>query len=190
MSAKRIDGFATFPLKQVALGLIVAGPKHGYELYQDFGEAFSPIWRAGQSKFYADLAALQTEGLLDVTTEPQDDRPPRKVYQLTDAGREAFMDWLYEPVTPLRAVRVEFIAKLRFFDLLDLPDADRLIDAQLDVCQRTLNEWVRQADEIQEEQGDAFYELVFDFRRRQARFIIEWLQHCKHQIQAGVTPSQ
>jgi hypothetical protein len=33
-----------------------------------------------------------------------------------------------------------------------------------------------------------FYELVYDFRRLQARFIIEWLQHCKQQIQAGVTP--
>lgn len=185
MSPRRIDGFATFPLKQAALGLLVAGPKHGYELYQDFGEAFSPIWKAGQSKFYAVLSDLQAAGLLDVTTEMQEDRPPRKVYHLTDAGRQTFMDWLYEPVAPLRAVRVAFIAKLRFFDLLALPDAERLIDAQMEVCRQTLDDWVQQADDLSQRHGDPFYELVYDFRRRQARFIIEWLEQCKRHIQTG-----
>lgn len=186
MRARRINGFATFPLTQVALGLLVSRPKHGYELYQDFAEAFEPIWKAGRSKFYAALAALHETGYLEFTTEFQEDRPPRKVYRITDAGRSAFMNWLYQPVTPMRAVRVELIAKLRFFNLMGLPDAERLINAQLEVCQSTLDNWDRRATELRAEQGDPFFELVYDFRRMQAELIIEWLNHYKIRIQGGL----
>jgi DNA-binding PadR family transcriptional regulator len=186
MPARRINGFATFPLRQAALGLLVSEPKHGYELYQEFVEAFGPIWKAGRSKFYAALAALQEAGYLQSTTEPQGDRPPRKVYHITDTGRNAFTGWLYQPVTPIRAVRVEFIAKLRFFDLLGLPDAERLINDQLEVCRSVLGEWERRATETQAEHGDPFLGMVYDFRRMQAQFVIEWLNHCKARIQEGV----
>jgi DNA-binding PadR family transcriptional regulator len=186
MPARRINGFATFPLQQVALGLLVSEPKHGYELYQDFVEAFGPIWRAGRSKFYGVLAALYEAGYLQCSTELQEDRPPRKVYQITDAGRNTFMNWLYQPVTPMRAVRVELIAKLRFIDLMGLPDAERLIDAQLEVCQSTLDDWNRQTSESQAGHGDPFFELVYDFRRMQAELIIEWLNHCKTRLQEGL----
>ena len=183
MANRQYSGFATFPLDKAALGLLVVSPKHGYELYRDFVEAFGLIWRAGRSKFYATLSALQGDGCLDVTTEPQEDRPPRKVYQLTDAGRDVFTHWLYQPVRPLRSVRVELLAKLRFFDILGLPDADRLIDAQIATCQAELDHLSQQRSRRLETGEDLFCELVYDFRQRQTRFIVEWLDTCKGYFQ-------
>ena len=77
-------------------------------------------------------------------------------------------------------------AKLRFIDLMGLPDAERLIDAQLEVCQSTLDDWNRQTSESRAGHGDPFFELVYDFRRMQAELIIEWLNHCKTRIQEGL----
>lgn len=170
------SGFTRYPLEQVALGLLAAGPKHGYGLYQDFERYFGSIWKAGQTKFYVALSSLQEAGCLDATLEPQENRPARKVYRLTEEGREAFLAWLHEPVPSMRAVRVEFIAKLRFFDLLDLPGAGELIDAQIAIYEDMLAEWSAEQPE------DPFYGIVNDYRNRQAQAIVDWLKATKRTI--------
>lgn len=170
------SGFARYPLENVALGLLAVAPKHGYGLYQDFETYFGSIWKAGQTKFYVALASLQEDGYLSVTTEPQENRPARKVYHLTEKGRTAFLEWLREPVRSMRAMRVEFIAKLRFFDLLELPGAQELIDKQIEVYGQMLDEW---EGEMQE---DTFEALVYDYRLRQARAIVEWLEAARDKL--------
>ncbi len=176
---KQDIGFATFSLEHLALGLLMAGPNHGYQLYQDYVAAFSPIWLVGRSKFYAALTDLQAAGLAECVTEPQPDRPPRKTYHLTEAGRGRFLAWLHEPVTPVRAIRVEMIAKLRFFDLLGLPGALDLIDAQADAVRATLDGWRSEHDGARRPDGGSFFDLMYGFREKQARFILDWLQDCR-----------
>jgi DNA-binding PadR family transcriptional regulator len=183
------SGFGKYPLPPVALGLLMLGPKHGYELYQDFvagfgsGDSYGAIWKAGQTKFYVTLTALEKEGYLESTLESQEGRPPRKVYHLTNVGRKRFLDWLHQPVNSMRSIRVEFIAKLRFFDLLKLPGVDDLLDAQIEVFHAMLDEWEKPApvDAV-----DPFFEVVVDFRKRQAAFLIEWLAACKDRVNSVI----
>lgn len=181
MSDTRHSGFGKYPLKIAALGLLMAGPKHGYQLHLDFSELFDQIWKAGQTKFYVALNALENDGLIEATTEPQEGRPARKVYHLADTGRELFLDWLYMPVRSMRAIRVELIAKLRFIDLLGLPGVERLIDEQITVLQTMLGEW-QEVSQAGDEAGP-FPSVVIDFRRRQAQFIIEWLEASRSRFQ-------
>jgi DNA-binding PadR family transcriptional regulator len=172
---RRDIGFASFPLDYLVIGLLTRGPNHGYQLYQAYVEGFGPIWMVGRSKFYAALNNLHAGGLLDVTTEPQDDRPPRKIYALTEPARQQFDTWLRQPVTPVRAIRVELIAKLRFFNLLGIEGAERLIDAQIAVCRDELARWQQSAEQHHAKGGDRFFDIMYQFRQRQAAFIIDWL---------------
>ena len=196
---KNPKGFATFSLEYLALGLVLFEPKHGYQLYEAYQKTFGPIWKVGRSKFYAALATLHDDGYLSVTTEHQAVRPPRKVYTVTDAGHAHFVAWLHRPVTPMRAVRVELIAKLRFFVLLDLPGLSQLIDDQLAVCHSTRDLWAQRLAEIAETRPDArppvtdataaiehdlFMPVVYDFRLRQAQFIIDWLESARTALRA------
>lgn len=173
---KSTTGFASFPLENLALGLLMDGPKHGYQLYQDYEHFFRSIWKVGRSKFYAALASLYAAGDLDAVTEPQDDRPPRKIYHLTESGRRRFLDWLYQPVMPIRAVRVELLAKLRFFTLLELPNPERLIDGQIEICQHLL---AQQITSIHGATEDPFTDLLFEFRHKQILWILDWLHGCR-----------
>jgi len=177
------NGFASFSLENLVAGLLVARPKHGYQLYQDYEVSFRSIWQVGRSKFYAALASLHEAGHLDVRTELQGDRPPRKVYHLTESGRALFEEWLYRPVTPMRAVRVEFLAKLRFIALLGIADPERIIDAQIEACRAALSNLERHAPT--EPYEDPVLELIHDFRRRQAVFVIEWLRACRDRLRQG-----
>lgn len=181
MASVKQDGFGSYSLENAALGLLMDGPKHGYSLYQDFNKLFKHIWKAGQANFYAALAGLETKGYLVSIAEPQEGRPARKVYQITDAGRDAFLRWLHTPVSSLRAFRVELIAKLRFFQMLRLPGAVELIDQQLALLRQMLGEWQRPAGD-KADQG-IFPELVDDFRKRQAEFMVEWLATWRSRFQ-------
>lgn len=187
MPAIKHGGFATYPLEFVALGLLMSGPKHGYALFQEFTHAFALIWRAEQGKFYGVLAASEEKGYLQITTELQEKRPARKVYHITDAGRSVFLSWLRQPVTSMRAVRVEFIAKLRLFDLLGLDGADELIDRQVAVLQAMLNEWEQSPNEQKHQGTDLIQTWVNDFRKRQATFMVEWLAACKEDVKGILT---
>lgn len=176
MAGTKQDGFGSYSLENAALGLLINGPKHGYGLYQDFCSAFARIWKAGQANFYAALASLETKGYLQSSAEPQAGRPARRVYQITDTGREAFFDWLHRPVSSLRSIRVELIAKLRFFHRLGLSGAPELIDDQVAILQHMLDEWKQAVDSVSEEDQYPFPDIVDDFRKRQAGFIVEWLR--------------
>jgi PadR family transcriptional regulator AphA len=183
------SGFARFPLENVALGLLLPGPKHGYGLFQDFEQYFGLIWKAGQTKFYLTLADLQDSEFLDSAIEPQENRPPRKVYCLTDSGREKFMAWVSEPNQSVRGMRVEFIAKLRFYNLLDLPGADRLVDSQLEIFNAQKAEWEQAArsetPDESKDRHDHFADLVYSFRIRQVEGIIDWLEDVRQRIETG-----
>jgi PadR family transcriptional regulator, regulatory protein AphA len=171
VSAKK-TGFGSYSLRYLALGLLMKGPGHGYQLDQTLEEVFSLIWKAGQTKLYLTLSSLEKEGLLRIETEPQPNRPDRKVYHLTAQGKQAFQEWVAEPVHSLRAARVELLAKLRFYSWLDLPGSGAFIQAQISVFQTIIEEW--QADQGLE--PDPFLGQVYEFRIRQARFLVNWLQ--------------
>lgn len=181
MSKAKKTGFGSYPLRYLALGLLMKGPNHGYQLDQDLAEKFGMIWKAGQTKLYITLSALEKNGLLRTKLEPQENRPDRKVYHLTDQGRKTFLDWVSEPVSSLRAARVELLAKLRFYEWLDLLEPGRLIQAQKEIFQNMIDEW--KADQAQE--SDLFLHHVYEFRISQAQFINDWLADIECKLLPG-----
>jgi PadR family transcriptional regulator AphA len=179
MRTKQNPAFASFQLENLILGLLIPWPRHGYHLYQAYQAAFDLIWMVGRSQFYAALAELEQNGKLKARIEPQPDHPPRRVFEVTEAGRAQFEAWLREPVTPMRAIRVEFIAKLRFYDLLGWDGAAALIDTQIETCQAARRGWEKEESELDNADSDPFMQVVYEFRRQQADFIIRWLEHAR-----------
>jgi len=178
VSSKKRSGFGSYPLRYLALGLLMKGPGHGYQLDQILADKFGMIWKAGQTKLYLTLSNLEKQGLLRIELEHQVNRPDRKVYHLTELGRKAFLDWVEQPVASLQAARVELLAKLRYFDWLELPHASELIQAQREIFQKRITEW----EEDKAREQDPFIELVYDFRISQAQFIIEWLENYRNKL--------
>lgn len=173
-----------YPLEYVALGLILFRPGHGYNLYQQFETHFASIWHAGRSKFYAKLTELHTTGWVTVEEEAQANRPTRKVYTATAQGEETFQQWLRSPVTPLRNVRIELLAKLQFFQLLHISGADQLLDAQIAKCEQHLLEHKQPLGEYAPP-GD-LSDLVHQFRAGQIQAMLDWLHLCQaHTIGAA-----
>jgi PadR family transcriptional regulator AphA len=161
-------------LQPVLLGLLMPEPRHGYELYQEFGRELGRVWQIGLSKLYAQLKQLEEAGLVTAQVEPQPNRPARKVYHLTAEGRAVFGDWLQQPTPYLRHLRVELLARLYFFRRLSLPGLEQLVTAQKGVCQAQIERFER----LMADTDDPFRRCVLDFRRGQMEAVIRWLDRC------------
>jgi PadR family transcriptional regulator AphA len=158
----------------VLLGLLMSRPQHGYELYQEFCRDLDRVWQIGLSQLYAQLKQLEEAGLVTAQTEPQPNRPPRKVYRPTAEGRAVFEDWVHQPTPYLRHLRVEFLARLFFFRRLSLSGLEDLVAVQKAVCRTQIQRFGRLASEA----DDDFRRLVLEFRRGQLEAVIRWLDRC------------
>jgi PadR family transcriptional regulator AphA len=165
---------STISPQPALLGFLMLAPRHAYELHQEFSRELGQVWRVGRSQLYAQLKQLAESGWLTIQTEIQHNRPPRQVYHLTPAGRQAFLDWLHQPVMHLRHLRLEFLTRFYFFQRLSLPGFEQLVASQQALIQsrvESLDRAVAQAD-------DDFWRLVLEFRQGQMEAAIRWLDRC------------
>ena len=162
------------------LGLLSEGPLHGYQLSREFhpGRELGDVLRLKMSLLYSHLAKLESDGLISCTLEQQGARPPRKLYSLTEAGHQEYLDWVSRPVRSNRDVRLEFLLKL-YFALREGPKQARsLVEAQLEVCERN-------AASLANGEASPYGERVRRLRELQAGAILEWLREVRAQLEAG-----
>lgn len=81
----------------VLLGLLVAGPAHGYDLKRAHDERFPSSKPLAYGQVYASLARLERDGMVEVAETGQDGGPERTTYAATDAGTDALRAWLEQP---------------------------------------------------------------------------------------------
>ncbi|HYW88923.1 MAG TPA: PadR family transcriptional regulator [Chloroflexota bacterium] len=79
------------------LGLLARQPRSGYDIAAQLERGVGPFWHARHSQIYPELARLQVDALVDFEVVEQHDRPAKKVYSITDAGRVALADWVVSP---------------------------------------------------------------------------------------------
>ncbi len=95
------------------LGMLMAGPRSGYDLKRQFEEQIGHFWSESLGQIYPTLARLKEEGSLRVRTEKTPGRPDRKVYSVTERGRKKFDAWFDEAPARER-VRNELLLKVFF----------------------------------------------------------------------------
>jgi PadR family transcriptional regulator, regulatory protein AphA len=81
-------------LEHAILGFLNYHLYSGYDLKKIFDNSIRHFWPADQSQIYRTLSRLEENGLAEMERVPQEDRPDRKVYHITEAGRAALREWL------------------------------------------------------------------------------------------------
>ena len=101
--------------------MILAGlihkPRSGYDLTKWMERETSHFFAIGHSSIYPALARLEREGLVRYEVVPSGQGPERKVYSITQAGREALLSWAGEPGAE-RQVRDEQLVKALCYGFL------------------------------------------------------------------------
>jgi DNA-binding PadR family transcriptional regulator len=117
-------------VQEVLLALLSEGGSYGYQLRARLQLALGPLaesLNAGQ--VYVTLGRLEKAGLIGARRDEQSDRADRKVYALTEAGRERVSAWLRDTSWP-KPAPAEFHLKLVAAAAAGLANPVRLVDAQ------------------------------------------------------------
>jgi len=86
-------------VRTLCLSILYNGEASGYDIRRMCTEEeFAYFVEASYGSIYPALAKLEEDGLVTSRTEQQDGKPARKVYSITDAGRQAFAEQLTEPL--------------------------------------------------------------------------------------------
>ncbi len=95
------------------LGCLTLQPMSGYDVKQFLERTVVHFWSESPGQIYPALGELEEEGLVEGRTEPGERGREKRVYEITESGREALLDWLREPAEPTRP-RYEHSLKLFF----------------------------------------------------------------------------
>jgi len=93
-------------LRYFVLGLLAQQPMSGYDIKRFLKGLSWLIGSPSSGSLYPILRALLDERLVTVEVVPGVDRPPRKIYSISESGRQALQTWVEQPTapnTPLKA---------------------------------------------------------------------------------------
>lgn len=124
-------------IKTTCLGVLALGPASGYEIRKAFEEGpFAAFAEGGFGSIYPALARLTEEGLVDGHTEEQAKRPDKKIFRITEAGRQALLSSLAATQPSEDKFKSDFLFNLFFTDYLAPDHVEKQLDARI--------EWYRQ----------------------------------------------
>jgi DNA-binding PadR family transcriptional regulator len=164
------------------LGLLYRHPRHGYDLLKEVRHSpgLSAIWYVKPGRIYALLDRLEIAGMVTVSQVESQKAPSRKQYTLTPEGENAYLDWVKQPVSHGRDMRLIFPARLYFALQLGKKTALALIDAQSQECATWLEEI--NTNHRSEEEEDFFADQIDQYRAGQITAMVNWLENCKKEI--------
>lgn len=118
-------------VKTLCLGILSFGDATGYEIKKmSQDDRFSHFVDASFSAIYPALVRLTKEGLVSCRREKQSNRPDRKVYSITDAGRAAFAEALDAEPAPDK-FKSEFLFLMMCGQMLSRERIARALDERI-----------------------------------------------------------
>lgn len=103
-------------LKYAVLAALLEGEASGYELSKVFDVSLANFWPATPQQLYRELERLAQDGLVAARVVRQERRPDKRMFTLTEAGREDLRAFAAAPPRRPTAVRDELLIKVQAMD--------------------------------------------------------------------------
>ena len=181
-------------LDHALLGFLNYHPYTGYDLKKIFDTSVHHFWPADQSQIYRTLARLTEQGFAEMEKVPQEDRPDRKVYHITDAGRAELMRFISGP-PPMGEPRSAPLIQVFFAGQL----SDEEVLAKFEGYAAAMRAFLSQYDQVPEmiapfqaeipsPREHFFWMLTLENGIRNMRANLEWAESVIQRIKDGMVP--
>lgn len=98
-------------LAHAILAVLVDCPNSGYDLAKQFDGSVGFFWAASHQQIYRELSKLEKQGWLSGKIIPQEGRPDKKLYYITEAGKQELQAWIAESCEPA-AIKDDLLVKI------------------------------------------------------------------------------
>ncbi len=177
-------------LEHAILGFLNYEPMTGYDLKKMVDVSVSHFWPAVQSQIYRSLAQMEQSGWLEVETISQEPRPPRKVYHITDAGRNELSRWLETP-QPAAESRLAWLIQVFFAGQMSDQKILVVLEYQLELKRKHLQGYtsIPEKTHVDMSEDDPrarfFWLLTVDYGVAQTVAQVRWLEDVIARIRRG-----
>lgn len=165
--------------KLLLLGVLRAHEMHGYQLHEILGQSAGLPVKLTKPNAYKLLNKMAQDGWITYREEQEGNRPPRRVYAITDKGEAAFQQMLRSSLAAYDAPEFPGAVGLNFLELLPPDEAAALL-------QQRRAKVVIYFDELADlptEMREAHLGAVYLYRFYQSE--IEWLDDVIAQLSAS-----
>jgi DNA-binding PadR family transcriptional regulator len=183
-------------LDHAILGFLNYHPYTGYDLKKIFDSSVQHFWPADQSQIYRTLNRLTEQGFAEMEKVPQEDRPDRKVYHITEAGRAELMSWLSGP-PPMGSPRSAPLIQVFFSGQLSDEEALAKFEGFAALMRGILAQYDQVPDhlgpfqeEITSEREHFFWLLTLENGIRSMRANLEWAESIIERIKNKEVPQK
>lgn len=183
-------------LDYAILGFLNYSPLSGYDLKKRFDNSVQHFWSADQSQIYRTLARITEQGWAEVEVIEQVDRPDRKVYHITEAGRAELRRWLQAPI-PIQEMRsapliqVFFAGQLSNAELLaKFEEAAGLMRAQLERYQQIPAIIHLYEEEFGTPREEFCWTLTLELGLKSTQASLEWAESIIQRIRTNQIPER
>ena len=121
----------TMEKRLLLLGILLSHDVHGYELAELFKHSVGIPIEIKKPNAYRLLGALEKDGLITHTEEQVGNRPTRRVYSITEAGKKEFMRLLRANIATYAEPEFPAMVGIDFASFLPAEEAVELLKTRL-----------------------------------------------------------
>ncbi|UFR00340.1 PadR family transcriptional regulator [Streptomyces sp. Go40/10] len=107
-------------LRNAVMAALLEGEASGYDLAKGFDATVANFWMTTPQQLYRELERMEAEGLVSARVVQQERRPDKRLFSLTEAGREAVRAYTAEPPGRPPVIRDELLVKVQCLDAGDI----------------------------------------------------------------------
>jgi len=175
-------------MEHVVLGLLIIQSMTLYELNRAFQQGISTFYSASYGSLQIAVRNLLNKGLV-IFVEKVEKGRNKKVYSITQQGKEAFYKWMFAEV-PANKLEVTALSKLFFLGLIQGAEQKRQIIREiLSKIQLVEEELKQMNDELNQLEVPVEHRAVFiyqlktlDYGIKAHSFAREWFQALLHEL--------
>ena len=178
-------------LQHAILGFLSYKPLSGYGLKKAFDRSVQHFWPANQSQIYRELSDLHESGFVTQEVIERENRLDKKIYHLTDTGREELHSWLAAPL-PEDDFRDPFLIQLYFGGKLSDEELGALLEHEIQQVEERLAVYREMYPPYQgqledHEQPRAFFLslVTLEYGLLAESFLKEWLESVLERLEDG-----
>lgn len=111
-------GSGAMALRHAVLAALLDGEYSGYELAKAFDVGVANFWHAQPQQLYAELTRLEKDGLVTGRQVPQETRPTKRLFTVTDAGLAELQRFAAATAKP-SFIRDDLLVKVQAVDRVE-----------------------------------------------------------------------
>jgi DNA-binding PadR family transcriptional regulator len=141
-------------LRNAILATLLEGEASGYDLAKGFDGSVANFWAATPQQLYRELERMAADGLVAARLVEQTGRPNKRMFSLTDAGRDELGAYTTHPPRPI-VIRDELLVAVQSMESGDVASVQRWVAARQESARSRLTRYLRLRDRLLDGRSEA-----------------------------------